>query len=148
MTVGELSSTSWQILTTDLFHFKGCNYLLLVDYYSHFFETAKLSDTTTKTIICLSTLNLFCQTQHPQCTQKRQWSTITSDKFKQFSSQWGFSHISVSPYHPQANGLTEKYLHIIKTLLTKASETNQTLISAYQKIEIPSWTIQHHQHNY
>ena len=52
MTVGELPSRPWQIVATDLFHFRGCDYLLLVDYYSRFFETAKLPDTTV-------TLNLF-----------------------------------------------------------------------------------------
>ena len=42
MTIGELTSRPWQIVATDLFHFRGCDYLLLIDYYSRFFETAKL----------------------------------------------------------------------------------------------------------
>lgn len=52
MTVGELPSRPWQIVATDLFHFRGCDYLLLIDYYSRFFETAKLPGITV-------TLNLF-----------------------------------------------------------------------------------------
>ena len=47
---------------------------------------------------------------------------FSSDAFKQFSSQWGFSHITVSPYHPQVNGLAEKFVQIVKRLLTKAKE--------------------------
>ena len=37
-----------------------------------------------------------------------------------FNKEWGFKHVSSSPYHPQANGLAEKSVQIIKHLLEKA----------------------------
>ena len=104
------------------FHFKGCDYLLIVDYYSRFFETAKLPDTTAKTVIC-HTISIFARHGIPNVLRSDNGPQFTSDEFKQFSSQWGFCHISVSPYHPQANGLAEKYVQVIKRLLIKASET-------------------------
>ena len=42
-------------------------------------------------------------------------------EYKEFSKSWGFKHITVSPYHPQANGLAEKSVHIIKQLLKKVA---------------------------
>ena len=122
MTMGELPSRPWQIVATDLFHFKGCHYLLIVDYYSCFFETVKLPDNTAKTVIC-HTKSIFARHGIPNVLRSDNGPQFTSDEFKQFSSQQGFSHISVSPYHPQANGLAEKYVQIIKRLLIKASET-------------------------
>ena len=122
MIIGELPSRPWQTVATDLFHFKGCNYLLIVDYHSCSFETAKLPDTAAKTVIC-HTKNIFARHGIPNVLRSDNGPQFTSDEFKRFSSQWGFSHISVSPYHPQANGLAEKYVHIIKRLLIKASDT-------------------------
>ena len=106
MTIGELPSRPWQIVTTNLFHFKGCDYLLLVDYYSRFFETIKLTDTTAKTVICY-TKSIFARHGIPNVLKSDIGPQFTSDEFKQFSSQWEFFHILVSPYHPQANGLAE-----------------------------------------
>ena len=122
MTMGGLPSRPWQIVATDLFHFKGCHYLLIVDYQSCFFETAKLPDTTAKTVIC-HTKSIFARHGIPNVLRSDNGPQFTSDEFKQFSSQQGFSHISVSPYRPQANGLAEKYVQVIKRLLIKASET-------------------------
>jgi len=34
----------WQKFAIDLFHWKGSVYLLIIDYYSRYIETAKLSD--------------------------------------------------------------------------------------------------------
>ena len=38
------------------------------------------------------------------------------------SSSAANGHITVNPYHPQANGLAEKFVQIVKRLLTKAKE--------------------------
>ena len=38
MTMNELPSRPWQMIATDLFHFKACDYLLNVDYYSRFLK--------------------------------------------------------------------------------------------------------------
>ena len=41
----------WENLATDLFHHKGINYILLVDYYSRYVEVQKLSTTTSAGVI-------------------------------------------------------------------------------------------------
>ena len=41
----------WQVVGTDLFEFKGANYLLVVDYFSRYPEVANLTSTTSRSII-------------------------------------------------------------------------------------------------
>ena len=41
----------WQIVATDLFVWNGDDYLLVVDYYSRFWEVVKLPNTKSVTII-------------------------------------------------------------------------------------------------
>ena len=49
----------------------------------------------------------------------------TAEEYKKFSKEWRFHHVTTSPYHPQANGLAEKSVQIIKNLLTKAKLDNK-----------------------
>lgn len=48
------------------------------------------------------------------------WYQYTSAEFKEFSKSWGFDHVTSSPYHQQSNGLAEKYVGIVKSLLNKS----------------------------
>lgn len=41
----------WKMLGTDLFHLKKDNYLLVVDYFSRYFEISKLKNTTSQSIV-------------------------------------------------------------------------------------------------
>ena len=86
MTTGELQTSPWKIVTTDLFQFKGCDYLLLVNYYSRFFEISKLPDTTANTII-LYTKSIFTRHGIPNVLRSNNSLQFSSDAFKQFSSQ-------------------------------------------------------------
>lgn len=45
--------------------------------------------------------------------------------FKAFARQYGFEHVTSSPYYPQSNGLAEKALQIVKCLLKKAAEARE-----------------------
>jgi len=56
-------------------------------------------------------------------------SQFTAAEYKEFSRAWGFEHITLSPYHPQANGLAEKSVQIIKHLLKRAQADGRTLTS-------------------
>ena len=47
----EVPKRPWQKLATDLFYMNGDSYILLVDYYSKFFEVSMLNDTKSLTVI-------------------------------------------------------------------------------------------------
>ena len=48
---------------------------------------------------------------------------FTSTAFKDFSRQYGFVHVTTSPYYPQANGFIERNVQTVKNLLQKCKES-------------------------
>ena len=51
----------------------------------------------------------------------------SSSEFKCFAESWGFTHTTTSPYYPQSNGLTEKFVQITKRILAKAENKDPYL---------------------
>jgi len=48
---------------------------------------------------------------------------FTSALFQEFSSTYGFAHVTTSPYFPQANGFIERTVQTVKKLLQKCKES-------------------------
>ena len=46
----------------------------------------------------------------------------SSEAYSTFSKQYGFKHITSSPYHPQGNGEAERGVQTMKSLLRKAAD--------------------------
>ena len=114
----------WESISTDLFKWEGEDYLLVVDSYSHFIEIARLSNTTSQTVI-MHTKSIMARHGIPTIVKSDNGPQYTAEEYKKFSKEWRFQHITTSPYHPQANGLAEKSVQIIKNLLTKAKLDNK-----------------------
>ena len=119
MAVGEIPSRPWEFVSTDLFTFHGDDYLLIVDSYSRFIEIAKLTNTSSNTVI-QHTKSIFARHGIPTTPRSDNGPQFSSDELKTFSKEWGFKHVTSSPYYPQANGLAEKSVQVIKRLLEKA----------------------------
>ena len=119
MAVGEIPSRPWEFVSTDLFTFHGDDYLLIVDSYSRFIEIAKLTNTSSNTVI-QHTKSIFARHGIPATLRSDNGPQFSSDELKTFSKEWGFKHVTSSPYYPQANGLAEKSVQVIKRLLEKA----------------------------
>ncbi|MGH0170178.1 UNVERIFIED_CONTAM: hypothetical protein FKN15_058554 [Acipenser sinensis] len=115
----EIPERPWQILGTDLFSWHGSDYLLIVDYYSRYFETAQLPDTKSQTIIA-HTKSILGRHGIPEEIKSDNGPQFTSAEYKKFTKEWEFKHITVSPRNPQANGLAEKTVQTVKRLLDKA----------------------------
>ena len=47
----------------------------------------------------------------------------------EFSQSYGFQQITTSPYYPQANGLAERTVKTVKTLLENSSDPYRALLS-------------------
>ncbi len=109
----------WDTVATDLFYWNNSNYLLVVDYYSRYFEIAKLSDTKSSTVVTYMK-SIFARHGIPREVKSDNGPQYASQEFRKLARDWNFSHVTTSPYHPQANGLAERSVQTVKNLLTKA----------------------------
>ena len=111
----------WQVLAADLFVLPQGKFVVLVDYYSTYFELAQLRDITSATVI-------NCLQQHmsrhgiPEILYFDSGPEFSSLEFRRFSKAYEFHHVTSSPRFPQSNGLAERTVQTAKKLLKKAYE--------------------------
>ena len=122
----EIPLFPWTKLATDLFHFEGNSYLLLVDYTSHFPIVCKLKSMTTQHISD-HIKQIFAEYGWPDTIVSDNGPCYTREIFKELMKEYQVNHITSSPHYPQSNGLAEKYVQIIKNLFYKAKEEGQDL---------------------
>lgn len=108
----------FEIVATDLFHFKQREYLLLVDSYSGFFDFRYLKQSTSKEVI--QTLkSWFAVHGIPATLESDNGPQFSSNEFKRFSDDWKFNHQTSSPRYPKSNGLAERFVQTAKTMLRR-----------------------------
>ena len=127
MIPSKLLERPWQKVGTDLFDWKGQEFVLVVDYFSRYGEIGVLRKSTSQEVI--SHLKaIFARHGIPE--------TVISDngpqysaKFSKFAQEWGFSHMTSSPKYPQSNGEAERTVQTMKNLLTKAEDPHEALLA-------------------
>ncbi|XP_036001498.1 uncharacterized protein K02A2.6-like [Fundulus heteroclitus] len=128
MLASDLPSRPWCKVGADLFQLGKNQYLVLVDYFSRFFEIAKLSSTTSEAVIdhCKS---IFARHGIPEIVRSDNGPQFASVAFQEFAQNWGFSHVTSSPHFPQSNGEVERAIRTIKSLLKKSSDPYLALMA-------------------
>ena len=116
----------WTKLATDLFHFKGNLYLLIIDYTSRFLIMHKLTSMTGQNVAD-HFKQIFAEYGWPDTIVSGNRLCYTSQIFKGLMKEYQVNHITSSPHYPQSNGLAEKYVQIVKNLFHKAKEEGQHL---------------------
>ena len=118
MIPSQLPERPFQKVGTDLFGWKGQEFVLVTDYFSQYCEIEVLRKSTSQEVI--SHLKaIFARHGIPE--------TVISDNRPQYSSaeiteDWRFIHITSSPKYPQSNGEAERMLQTAKNLLTKSGK--------------------------
>ncbi|MCG8032063.1 MAG: DDE-type integrase/transposase/recombinase [Candidatus Thiodiazotropha taylori] len=105
----ELPAGPWQHLAADLLGPlpTGESILVLVDYYSRFFEVEIMKSTTSDKVI--KAINKFFVTHGlPLSLQTDNGPQFVSESFKNFLSENGITHRRTTPLWPQANGEVER----------------------------------------
>ena len=117
----EVPLCPWTKLATDIFHFEGASYLLIVDYTSHYPVVCKLTSMTGQHIA--SKFKLICSEYGwPETLVSDNGPCYTSEIFTNLMIEYNANHITSSPHYPQSNGLAEMYVQIVKSFFHKAKE--------------------------
>ena len=112
----DLLSKPWAKVGIDLFTYTNATYLIMVDYYSDFFEFTKLVDQRAETTI-QACKEQFARYGVPQIVQSDGGPQFISAEFQAFANNWEFKHSMSSPYHSQSNGKAESAVKIVKNFL-------------------------------
>ena len=86
----------WQRVASDLFEWKKSKYLLVIDYYSRYFEIAKLSTATSSDVIT-HMKSIFAHHGVPESLMSDNGPQYAADLFASFAKEYGFTHITSSP---------------------------------------------------
>ena len=122
----EIPLYPWTKLATDIFHFEGASYLLIVDYTSCYPVVHKLTSMTGQHIA--SRFKLICSDYGwPETIVSDNGPCYGSEIFTNLMSEYNVNHITSSSHYPQSNGLAEKYVQIVKNLFYKAKEEGKDL---------------------
>ena len=117
----EFPSLPWQKLATDLFYWKGSAYLLIIDYYSRYIETAKVSSESSSEVI-RHAKSIFARHVIPKQIISDNGPQYSSLEFKKFAEEYGFLHTTSSPKFPQSNGEAERAVKTVKAMLKKSED--------------------------
>lgn len=111
----------FQIVSSDIFQFKGHDFLLIADKYSGFFDFKQLKSTTANEII-KQFKKWFSIHGIPEILESDNGPQYTAHKFNEFKNEWKFSHITSSPHFPRSNGHSERYVQTAKNILKKCAK--------------------------
>ena len=125
----EIPIHPWTKLATDIFHFEGESYLLLVDYTSQFPILHKLNSMTAQHAINHFKL-IFSEYGWPDTLVFDNGPCYASEAFTKIMQEYNVKHITCSPHYPHSNGLAEMFVQIVKNLFHKAREEGTDLHKA------------------
>ena len=117
-------SGAWQDLAVDLLGPMptGEQLLVLVDYYSRYFEVVIMHKVTSSTII--KALNpIFARFGYPFSLKSDNAKVFVSDEFEQYLCEHGIAHVTSPSLFPQANGEIERQnRQLLKAIKASAIE--------------------------
>ncbi|XP_014668899.1 PREDICTED: uncharacterized protein K02A2.6-like [Priapulus caudatus] len=120
----DVATAPWTKLGTDLFTLNRQDYLLITDYHSKYPVLYKLKDTSSAAVA--GVMGGVCSLFGPP-------AEIVSDNGPQFSGRpfqemckkWSITHVTLSPHYPRSNGLAERMVRTVKSMLKKCIMTGQ-----------------------
>lgn len=94
-----LPSRPWQKIATDLFEWKKVDYLLVVDYFSRNIEVAKLTSTSSASVVT-HLKSIFSRHGIPETVISDNEPQYSAGTLQEFSKEYGFEHTTRSPKYP------------------------------------------------
>ena len=116
----------WTKLVTDIFHFQGTSYSLVLDDTSRFLVVHKLTSMTGQHIANQYKL-IFSEYGWPVTLISDNGPWYTAQVFTNLMREYNVNQITSLPQYPQSNGLAEKYVQLVKNLFYKAKDEGKDL---------------------
>ena len=117
----------WTKLATDVFHFEGASYLLIVDYTSRYPVVCKLTLMTGQHIA--SHFKLTCSEYGwPENMVSDNGPCYTYESFTTLMKEYNVNPITSSPHYPQSNGLAENTCGLWRTCFTRLKRKAKTCL--------------------
>ena len=116
------------------------------------YHSAKKSKMTKTQIKGSCLKQIFSEQGIPQIVRTDNGPQFNSKEFSEFSSVYGFKHVTSSPHYPRSNGLIESQVKIVKRTLEKVAKDNGDLhlallylrsIPVDSKLPSPAQLLQH-----
>ena len=121
-------SRTWERLAAEVFELEGKIYLIVVDYYSRWFEIRRLKDQSSARIISVLK-ELFSTPGIPDIIESDNGPQFSSNTFCLFTTEYDFVHVTSSPKYPRVNGEVERAVCTVKALLRKNEDPHPALLA-------------------
>ena len=118
----------WERVATDLYDFQGRKYIIVVDYYSRWFDIKELSDETSHSVI-KALKEVFATHGIPDVIMLDNGPQYSAEAFRQFAAAYHFTHVTSSPKFPQANGEVERAIRTAKSKLRENKDIFSALLT-------------------
>ena len=112
----------WAKVGIDFISISDASYLIVVDYYSNFWEVDNIDNTDSVTVI-KKTKTHFARYGTPDQVVSDNGPQYPSHHFANFSRTWYFEHITSSPGHSLSNGMAESAVNTAKRIIKRAMES-------------------------
>lgn len=123
----------------------GKMYLIVVDAFSRWPEIVEMT-TTTATATIRQLESLFSRFGAPETLVSDNGTQFTAALFENFCKMNNIKHIRTPPFHPQSNGLAERFVDTFKRALIKLGSLGSTrstlekFLQTYRATPVPSAT--------
>ena len=118
----------WERIATDLYDFQGRKHIIVVDYYSRWFDIKELPDETSHSVI-KALKEVFATHGIPDVIMSDNGPQYSAEAFRQFAAAYHFTHVTSSPKFPQANGEVERAIRTAKSMQRKKKDIFSALLT-------------------
>ena len=123
----DIPNRPWSVVSQDILMWEGKWHLVTTCHYSDWVEIDVLPNTLTATVVQLTKAH-FARFGIPERLVTDNGPQFVSSEYKQFASEYGFEHVTSSPYWPQGNGKAEAAVKIVKRMYQKNQDIHLALL--------------------
>lgn len=124
----EIPARPWQEVGIDFLEVDSKKWMVVVDFYSSFFEMVSMQYNTRAPTVILHLKSIFARHGVPEIIFSDNGPPYDSNEFAEFAKEYNISLKTSSPDYPQSNGKVESAVDAAKQILKKATDQYAALM--------------------